>query len=120
MSRATLIITLLAALAVGVASASEPPAPDGRKPRTNVLFIMADDLRFEDGLRAHTPNLSRLNARATRFSAAYCQQAVCNPSRSSLLTGLRPDTIGLWNNSVHFRQLQPDVVTLPQRFKLSG
>lgn len=123
MRRAALIIALLAALAVGVALVMKDPAPAGRKPRTNVLFIMADDYRVEAGVRgllAHTPNLVRLNTRATRFYAAYCQQAVCNPSRSSLLTGLRPDTIGLWNNSVHFRQLQPDVVTLPQRFKLSG
>ncbi|MFM9000083.1 MAG: sulfatase [Opitutia bacterium] len=95
----------------------------GGETRTNVLFSMADDLRAETGvggLYPHTPNLTRLGAKATKFHAAHCQQAVCNPSRSSLLTGLRPDTIGLWNNSVHFRQLQPDVVTLPHRFKLSG
>jgi iduronate 2-sulfatase len=95
----------------------------GGETRMNVLFIMADDLRAETGvggLYPHTPNLTRLGAKATKFHAAHCQQAVCNPSRSSLLTGLRPDTIGLWSNSVHFRQLQPDVVTLPHRFKLSG
>ncbi|MEY3110451.1 MAG: hypothetical protein RL079_1136 [Verrucomicrobiota bacterium] len=123
MRRATLITALLAAIGVVVALFMKDPAPVSRKPRTNVLFIMADDYRAEagmGGLRAHTPNLVRLNTRATRFYAAYCQQAVCNPSRSSLLTGLRPDTIGLWNNSVHFRQLQPAVVTLPHRFKLAG
>lgn len=95
----------------------------GAAPRTNVLLIMADDFRVEAspwGSSALTPNLDRLAARATRFDAAYCQQAVCNPSRSSMLTGLRPDTLGLWNNSVHFRQLRPDVVTLPHRFKLEG
>jgi len=122
-------VALLIALGVGVVIAVAVAlvisrAPNDRAPRPpNVLFIMADDLRLEagmGGLRAHAPNLVRLNARATRFYATYCQQAVCNPSRSSLLTGLRPDTIGLWNNSVHFRQLRPDVVTLPQRFKLAG
>jgi iduronate 2-sulfatase len=120
-------VALLIALGVGALIAVAlviSRAPNDRAPRPpNVLFIMADDLRLEagmGGLRAHAPNLVRLNARATRFYATYCQQAVCNPSRSSLLTGLRPDSIGLWNNSVHFRQLRPDVVTLPQRFKLAG
>jgi iduronate 2-sulfatase len=123
MRRAALLVVLGAAALIAVALVITD-SPDDRAPRPpNVLFIMADDLRIEagmGGLRAHAPNLVRLNTRATRFYATYCQQAVCNPSRSSLLTGLRPDTIGLWNNSVHFRQLRPDVVTLPQRFKLAG
>lgn len=96
-------------------------APGG--PRPNVLFIMADDYRPElaaYGSPAITPNLDRLSRRAMRFDRAYCQQAVCNPSRSSMLTGLRPDTLGLWNNGTHFRELRPDVVTLPQHFKANG
>lgn len=123
LKRAALLAALALAVLSVVALVVTDPAPVSRKPRTNVLFIMADDYRVEAGvfgLKAHAPNLVRLNTHATRFYAAYCQQAVCNPSRSSLLTGLRPDTLGLWNNSVHFRQLQPDVVTLPHRFKLSG
>ena len=75
--------------------------------RPNVLFIMADDLRAElatYGSPAHTPNLDRLAKRALQFDRAYCQQAVCNPSRSSMLTGRRPDTLGLWNNGTHFRE----------------
>ena len=66
------------------------------EPKLNVLFIMADDYRPElssYGSRALTPNLDRLARRAVQFDRAYCQQAVCNPSRSSMLTGLRPDTI---------------------------
>ncbi|MEY3958503.1 MAG: hypothetical protein RJA37_1106 [Verrucomicrobiota bacterium] len=109
-------VLLLAALLFAVT------APGADK-RVNVLLIMADDLRLEPGLlgiRTLTPNLTRLSWRATSFSAAHCQQAVCNPSRSSLLTGLRPDSLGLWNNSVHFRQLKPDAVTLPHRFRLAG
>jgi iduronate 2-sulfatase len=92
-------------------------------PRTNVLFIMADDYRPElasYGSPAITPNLDRLAKRALQFERAYCQQAVCNPSRSSLLTGLRPDTLGLWNNGTHFRELKPDVTTLPLHFKQNG
>ena len=89
----------------------------------NVLFVMADDLRCDLGClggAAVTPHLDRLAARGVLFERAYCQQAVCNPSRSSLLTGLRPDTLGLWCNSVHFRELRPHVTTLPLWFKEHG
>lgn len=91
--------------------------------RQNVLFIMADDLRTElatYGSAALTPNLDRLAGRAVQFDRAYCQQALCNPSRSSLLTGRRPDSLGLWCNSIHFRELQPNVTTLPLWFKEQG
>lgn len=91
--------------------------------RPNVLFIMADDYRPElgsYGSRALTPNLDRLAQRAVSFERAYCQQAVCNPSRSSMLTGLRPDTLRIWNNSTHFRELNPEVTTLPLHFKENG
>lgn len=92
-------------------------------PKQNVLFIMADDYRPElasYGSPAITPNLDRLAKRAVQFDRAYCQQAVCNPSRSSILTGLRPDTLGLYNNGTHFRELKPDVTTLPLWFKEHG
>ena len=91
--------------------------------RPNVLFIMADDFRPEIGSygsTALTPNLDKLAARSVQFQRAYCQQAVCNPSRSSLLTGRRPDTLRLWNNGTHFRELNPDVTTLPLWFKEHG
>lgn len=91
--------------------------------KPNVLFIMADDFRPEIGSygsTALTPNLDKLAARSVQFQRAYCQQAVCNPSRSSLLTGRRPDTIQLWNNGTHFRELNPDVTTLPLWFKEHG
>lgn len=91
--------------------------------RPNVLFIMADDFRPEMGCYgspALTPNLDKLAKRSVQFERAYCQQAVCNPSRSSLLTGRRPDTLKLWNNGTHFRELNPDVTTLPLWFKEHG
>ena len=89
----------------------------------NVLFIVADDFRAElasYGSPAKTPNLDRLAKRSLQFDRAYAQQAVCNPSRSSFLTGRRPDSLRIWNNSVHFRDLNPDVTTLPLWFKEHG
>ncbi len=89
----------------------------------NVLLIMADDLRVELGCygsQAKTPNIDQLASRSMVFDRAYCQQAVCNPSRSSLLTGRRPDSLKIWNNSTHFRELNPDVMTLPLWFKQHG
>jgi iduronate 2-sulfatase len=92
-------------------------------PKLNVLFIMADDYRPElasYGSPALTPNLDRLARRSMQFDRAYCQQAVCNPSRSSMLTGRRPDTLRLYVNGTHFRELNPDVTTLPLWFKEHG
>ena len=54
------------------------------------------------------------------FEWAYCQQALCNPSRASLMTGRRPDSLGIWNLETHFRQVESDIVTLPQWFKQHG
>ncbi|HWA99872.1 MAG TPA: sulfatase [Pirellulales bacterium] len=93
-----------------------------RKP--NVLFIAVDDLRPEFAAYGkqyvHSPNLSRIAARGVTFRRAYCQQAVCSPSRSSLLTGTRPDTTKVYDLETHFRKALPDVVTLPQLFKQHG
>lgn len=91
--------------------------------RPNILLIVADDLRPELGCYgsvAKTPHIDALAKRGVRFERAYCQQALCNPSRSSFLTGQRPDTLGLWCNGTHFRDLRPNVVTLPELFKKNG
>ncbi len=90
----------------------------------NVLFIIVDDLRPLLGCyghqEMHTPNIARLAQRGTLFNRAYCQFPVCNPSRASILTGLRPETNGVQDNNTHFRTTVPDVVTLPQYFKAYG
>lgn len=92
--------------------------------RPNVLFIASDDLRMNLGClgdpAAKTPHLDALARRGVLFERAYCQQALCNPSRASLLTGRRPDTLRVWNLPTHFRETMPDIVTLPQHFKQHG
>lgn len=90
----------------------------------NVLFIPVDDLKptigcFGDSI-AKTPNIDRIAAKGTVFLRAYCQQAVCSPTRSSLLTGRRPDSTKVYDLVTHFRTALPDVVTLPQHFKNNG
>ena len=96
----------------------------GGKAKPNILFIAVDDLRpsigcYGDEL-AVTPNIDKLAASGTLFNRAYCQVAVCNPSRASLMTGLRPDTLGVWTLPIHFREAMPDAVTLPQWLRKSG
>ncbi len=96
----------------------------GAADRPNILFIAVDDLRPEFGAygasHVKSPNLDRLAKSGITFERAYCQQAVCSPTRSSLLTGTRPDTTKVWDLVTHFRAALPDVVTLPQHFKNHG
>ena len=109
---------LFFSLAAALASGADEPH------RFNVLFIALDDLRPELGCygqaHVHSPNIDRLAARGVVFNRAYCQYALCNPTRSSLLTGLRPDSTGVFSNPPYFREKAPDVVTLPQQFKQHG
>jgi iduronate 2-sulfatase len=92
--------------------------------RPNVLFIAIDDLRPALGCYgdkvAVTPNIDRLARRGRVFKRAYCQQAVCGPSRLSLMTGRRPDSTRVWDLQTHFREALPKVVSLPQHFKNHG
>ncbi len=92
--------------------------------RYNVLFIIVDDLRPMLGCYGHpemyTPNIDALARRGTLFNRTYCQFPLCNPSRASLLTGLRPETTSVRNNSADVRANLPAAVTLPQHFKAQG
>lgn len=95
-----------------------------RRPRMNVLMIAVDDLRPELGCygasHMRTPHLDKLASQGMLFTRAYCQQAVCSPSRVSLLTGRRPDTTRIYELQTHVRKTLPDVVTLPEHFKANG
>ncbi|MEI9808029.1 MAG: sulfatase [Bacteroidota bacterium] len=91
----------------------------------NVLFIAVDGLRpsalscFGNSY-AVTPNTALLAKKSVIFENAFCQQASCAPSRASLMTGLRPDTLKINSGNVHFRSVVPTVVTMPQLFKQNG
>jgi len=112
--RNILLLVTLQTVGLGAATAERP----------NVLFIVVDDLRTDLGCYGNTlvksPNIDRLAQRGITFTRAYCQQAVCSPSRSSVMTGARPDTTQVWDLVTHFRTAMPDVVTLGQLFRQHG
>ncbi|MBI9072977.1 MAG: sulfatase-like hydrolase/transferase [Melioribacteraceae bacterium] len=92
--------------------------------KKNVLFIAVDDLKPMLGCYGDTvaisPNIDRLASEGTTFTNAQCQQAVCGPSRASLLTGLRPDRTRIWDLKTLIRDENPHILTLPQHFKENG
>lgn len=114
---AALLVALLALPAVVMLA--QAPA---RRP--NVLFVATDDLTGTLGCLgdpvAKTPNIDRLARSGVLFTRAYCQQPLCNPSRASMLTGLRPDTLKVWDLQTNFRTNRPAVGTLPQVFRNQG
>ena len=94
------------------------------KQRPNILFIAIDDLRPELGCygsdMAISPNIDALAANGLLFNNAYCQEAICSPSRASLMTGARPESIQVIENFTYFREQNPDIITLPQHFWANG
>ncbi|MCL4204462.1 MAG: sulfatase-like hydrolase/transferase [Pirellulaceae bacterium] len=100
------------------------PAAVRAADRPNVLLICVDDLKpllgCYDAPVVQSPNIDRLAARGVLFERAYCNQAVCAPSRNSLMTGLRPQTIGIYDLPTNFRQGAPEAVTVAQYFRQHG
>ncbi len=116
-------IGIAIAIFVGTSGfANAKPTQDDSKPKPpNVLLICIDDLKpwigcYGDAI-AKTPNIDRLASRGLTFDSAYCNQAVCSPSRNSLMTGLRPQTLGIYDLGTNFRKTKPNAVTVAEFFK---
>jgi iduronate 2-sulfatase len=103
-------------LLTGAAALAEPPK--------NVLFFFIDDLRPELACygknNIHSPNIDALAAEGTLFQRAYCQQAICAPSRASVMAGQYPDSLGIHDLSSPLRRTLPDVISLPRYFQSRG
>lgn len=110
-------IFVIIALAINLTVSAADPKP-------NVLFIAIDDLRawvhFLGYEQVKTPNMDRLAARGVVFTHSYCAAPVCNPSRTALMSGLRPSTTGVYDNNTDWREVIPNVTTLPLHFRANG
>jgi iduronate 2-sulfatase len=112
-------VVIVGGAILGVGLADDTKSTPNPKP-LNVLFIMSDDMRAECGCYgglAKTPNIDALAAAGVRFDRAYCQFPLCNPSRSSMLTGRNPTTTGVLGNRTWFGDAHPNFVSLPKYFK---
>ncbi len=109
---------------LGCTEKKDKPVSEENKVGKNVLFIVVDDLNKTLGTYGHplvkTPNIDRLATMGIQFNNAHSNYAVCNPSRSSFLTGLRPETTGILNNTTPFQSTMGDKITLPALFKQNG
>jgi len=117
---------LLALLSLLVSASTTLNATESQKEtrHPNVLLICIDDLKprigcYGDPL-AQTPSMDRLAKRGVLFERAYCNQAVCSPSRNALLVGLRPQSLGIYDLPTNFRKGSPNAISLPQHFKANG
>jgi uncharacterized sulfatase len=120
----TWILVALALALSGCAGQKDKTSEGVENKDKNVLFIVVDDLNSTLGCYGHplvkTPHIDRLAARGIQFSHAYCNFAVCNPSRSSFLTGMTPETTTIQDNRVPLQSVIGDWVTLPALFKQNG
>jgi arylsulfatase A-like enzyme len=111
------IVCILVGLNIGASFAQNSKKP-------NILFIAVDDLKPIIGAYGNTfiktPNLDRLASRGTTFLNNYCQQAVCGPTRASIITGMRPDYTKIWDLKTQIRTVSPDIVTMPQYLITQG
>ena len=118
---AAIIALLNSAICHAQETQGTAPSRQLESDRPNVLLIAIDDLAGCLGCYGHpivkTPCLDALAAKGVRFDNAYCQLPLCNPSRASVLTGMRPDQLKVYDLDRHFRDEVESVVTLPQLFR---
>ena len=115
----TLLSIVFLFVIIGCKTQSDKP-----QKKHNILFISIDDLRPTLGVYGDpivfSPNIDQLAAEGITFKEAFCQSAVCAPSRASLMTGVRPDSTRVWHLGDKFREINPDAVTMPQHFSKHG
>lgn len=111
-------------LIVTVSCSPKKPKKEVQKKKPNVLFIAVDDLKTELGCYGSevviSPNIDKLAKSGVLFTRAYCQQAICGPSRASIMTGARPESINVTDLFQDFRANVPSIITIPQHFKENG
>lgn len=116
------IFTLML-LTLNIFSVCAQEKADKNKPQ-NILFISIDDLKPLIGSYGYdqmvTPNIDKLASGGVLFENTHCQQAVCGPSRASLMTGMRPDYTGVWDLRTRMRNVNPDILSMPQYFQEQG
>jgi len=109
------LLSIITALNIGLSFGQEQP---------NVLIFLVDDLRNDLGCYGNTivksPNIDKLAKNGVVFNKAYCQQAICAPSRMSILTGMRPENIGIYDIFSPMRKTRKDLISMPQFFKSYG
>lgn len=109
---------------VTISSCKSNQGKEVAQKKPNILFLAVDDLRPEIGAYgsdiAITPNMDALASKGLLFNRAYCQEPICSPSRASLMTGARPESINVIENFTYFRDVNPDIVTVAQHFKNNG
>ena len=117
------ILFLLIVISISACTSNKSAEEKVNKPK-NILFIAVDDLKPEMGCYGHdyikTPNIDKLASQGFVMENNHCQQAVCGPTRASLLTGKRPDYTKVYDLKTQIRDKNPDVVTIPQYFKSKG
>jgi len=118
-------VVMIAVFAFNVAAEAKPPKPDGNPAGPNVLFISMDDLNdWVEPLGGHpqarTPNLSRLADQSVMFTRAYCASPGCNPSRTSIMTGLAPHTSGVYSNYQDWREVITEYTSLGKYLRDHG
>jgi iduronate 2-sulfatase len=121
--KVNLLVTVLA-VATMLAPAEEGAGKRAAINRPNVLLLLVDDLKPSFNAYGDTwvksPNLDRLAARGLRFDRAYCNQAVCAPSRNNLMLSSRSTSLGIYSLGANFRRAEPEAVTLTQYFMRHG